>query len=459
MPVFGPGGQFDGRFQTPDEYTGYHRFGYDPLTRRTTPNVNELTHKGLQVDLDWDSTDTCTSSRRLRTAISTTRSAAIPTARRFPQLYTWDTSKHEQFTQEFQLSGLIGAERRRRVDDGPLLLRRVRLESGLRQHVHVYTSNFSDHKDEQDLKNYAVFAHFDWAITDKLSMSGGLRYTDDEKDATIYRVTGNTAPPGVGSPQFVLIDIGVVTVESQEWSPKLSFDYQFTDTMMGYVQLATGFRGGGFSPRPANALQLTAFHPEFIDSFEVGVKTDWLDRRLRFNGDVYYMENTDKQQPIADCAPCTPTRVNSFPTVNTGESRNWGVEAEILAEPVESLRIDFSLGYQNYKVTDLGTAAGLFITVPDTTRRSVDPRRRHVLAAHAGVELRSRHAVRVPRRRPRRDAHAALRLHVAGRHLVRDEPRGRHRQRAGRPPARLRRGERAGHLDAPNAAGPLRLTP
>ena len=91
--------------------------------------------------------------------------------------------------------------------------------------------------------------------------------------------------------------------------------------------MATGFRGGGFSPRPANALQLTSFQPEFIDSFEVGVKTDWLDRRLRFNGDIYYMVNTDKQQAIADCAPCTPTRVNSFPTVNTGESRNWGVEA------------------------------------------------------------------------------------------------------------------------------------
>ena len=59
--------------------------------------------------------------------------------------------------------------------------------------------------------------------------------------------------------------------------------------------------------------------------------------------------------------------MNSFPTVNTGESRNWGVEGEILAEPIENLRIDFSLGYQNYKVTDLGTSTGIFITVPDTT--------------------------------------------------------------------------------------------
>ena len=121
------------------------------------------------------------------------------------------------------------------------------------------------------------------------------------------------------------------------------------------------------------------------------MKTDWLDRRLRFNGDIYYMVNTDKQQAIADCAPCTPTRVNSFPTVNTGESHNWGVEGEILAEPIDNLRIDFSLGYQNYKVTDLGRSSGIFITVPDTTGRSVDSRRRAVLAAHTGMEHGTRH--------------------------------------------------------------------
>ncbi|HEY9182514.1 MAG TPA: TonB-dependent receptor, partial [Gammaproteobacteria bacterium] len=75
---------------------------------------------------------------------------------------------------------------------------------------------------------------------------------------------------------------------------------------------------------------------------------------------------TDKQLATQTCAPCAPVVVAWFRTVNTGESRNWGVEAEILAEPVESFRIDFSMGYQNYLVTDLGTAAGLFIYVPDT---------------------------------------------------------------------------------------------
>jgi iron complex outermembrane receptor protein len=369
LPVFGPGGQFDGRFQTQDGFTGYHRFGYDPLTRRTTPNVNELTHKGLQVAVDWDLNDTLHFKSQTAYRDFDNSFGRDSDGTPIPQLFTWDTSKHEQLTQEFTLSGVMGPRDGVAWTGGFFYYDAFDSNQGY-VNTFTYTSNFSDHKDEQDLKNYAVFGHFVWDITERLSMSGGLRYTDDEKTSDILRVTGNTAPPGVGLPQYVLIPHAIVVAESREWSPKISFDYQFTPTIMGYTALSTGFRGGGFGPRPANSLQVAAFDPEYIDSFEVGVKSDWLDGRLRFNGDVYYMINSDKQQPTQECAPCSPpdpVQVAWFRTVNTGESRNWGVEAEIMAEPVERLRIDFSLGYQNYLVTDLGTAAGLFIYVPQTS--------------------------------------------------------------------------------------------
>jgi iron complex outermembrane recepter protein len=366
IPVFGVGGQFDGRFQTDGKYTSYHRFGQDPLTGRITPNQNNLTHNGLQVDVDWDITNSMkfqskTAYRKFDNSFGRDSDGSP-----LPGTFTWDVSKHDQFTQEFDLSGVTGKNKHIDWTTGFFYYDADDSNQGY-SNGYVYTSNFADNKDVQTLKNWAVFAHFNWQATEKLSIEAGARYTDDKKDATIYRVTGNVAPPGIGASQFVLIDNGLVTVRSQEWSPKLAFDYQFTDTVNGYVQLSTGFRGGGFSPRPANQLQLASFQPEFIDNFEVGVKSDWLNHRLRFNGDVYYMVNSDKQQAIADCAPCTPVRVNSFPTVNTGESRNWGVEAEILAEPVDRLRIDFSLGYQNYLVTDLGRSSGIFITVPNTS--------------------------------------------------------------------------------------------
>ena len=86
-------------------------------------------------------------------------------------------------------------------------------------------------------------------------------------------MTGNTAPPGVGLPQYVLIPHTIVVAESQEWSPKISVDYRWNDDVMSYAALSTGFRGGGFGPRPANSLQVAAFDPEYVDSFEIGAKT------------------------------------------------------------------------------------------------------------------------------------------------------------------------------------------
>ena len=106
-----------------------------------------------------------------------------------PQLYTWDTSKHEQFTQEFQFRAASRANDGIAWTTGLFYYDAFDSNQGYNNGL-LYTSSFSDHKDEQDLENYAVFAHFDWAITEKLSMSGGLRYTDDEKTATILSQNG-----------------------------------------------------------------------------------------------------------------------------------------------------------------------------------------------------------------------------------------------------------------------------
>ena len=110
------------------------------------------------------------------------------------------------------------------------------------------------------------------------------------------------------------------------------------------------------------------------------------------------MENTDKQQPTQECAPCDPIPVAWFRTVNTGESRNKGVEVEAMWEPIDNLRIDGSLGYQDYLVTDLGTSAGLFIYCSGRPPRMPSIRGDvHVFAAHAQVEHGFWHPVRVHR--------------------------------------------------------------
>ena len=156
LPVFGPGGQFDGRFQTPnDEYTSYHRFGTDPISGRTTPNANELTHWGTETTVDWDMTDnvhfrSMTAYREFDNSFGRD-SDGTP----IPQLFTWDTSKHEQFTQEIQFSG---SARNDHLDwtTGVFYYDAFDSNQGYVTSF-VYTSNFTDHKDVQDLSNWATY--------------------------------------------------------------------------------------------------------------------------------------------------------------------------------------------------------------------------------------------------------------------------------------------------------------
>ena len=200
-------GQFDGRFQTNDKYTSYHRFGHDPLTGRITPNANNLTHCGLQIDVDWDITNSMhfkskTAYRKFDNSFGRDSDGSP-----LPGTFTWDVSKHDQLTQEFDLSGTTGKNKHLDWTTGFFYYDANDSNQGY-SNGYVYTSNFADNKDVQDLKNWAVFAHFNWQATEKLSIEAGARYTDDKKDATIYRVTGNVAPAGIGISQFVLIDHG-----------------------------------------------------------------------------------------------------------------------------------------------------------------------------------------------------------------------------------------------------------
>ena len=118
-----------------------------------------------------------------------------------------------------------------------------------------------------------MFVHGTYDINDVLSITAGLRYTDDQKDVNVYRQDFRTGA--------VIIPNTAVSVDAQETSPKIGLNWQLTDNLMTYVQWATGFRGGGFGPRPANPLQVAAFDVEEVETLEGGVKTDLRDGRLR----------------------------------------------------------------------------------------------------------------------------------------------------------------------------------
>ena len=79
-------------------------------------------------------------------------------------------------------------------------------------------------------------------------------------------------------------------------TPQATLDWQVTDTFFTYVTVAKGFKGGGFDDTPANVAQATTpFDPETATNYEIGIKTDFLDNRMRLNADVFYMDYKDLQ--------------------------------------------------------------------------------------------------------------------------------------------------------------------
>ena len=342
VPVFNL--PYDTRFLTNDPYTGYHRFGPDPLFNRDVENVNKLDHDGVAVSIDWDMTDkvhfkSVTSYRDWENTFGRDSDGSP-----LPVDHTWDTSIHEQFTQEFQFTGLAASDRL----DWATGFFFYDADDSNQGWNFLYPLFFltTNHKDVQTDENWAVFAHFTYGINDVLSITGGVRYTDDQKDVSVYRqdfVTGGVTIPNA-----------TLSVDAQKTSPKLGLNWQLTDDLMTYVQWSTGFRAGGFGPRPSNIYQVVngAFGIEDLETLEGGVKTELNDARLRLNASLFFSEYTNQQQFEQQT---DPTGAIWFRSVNTGKTEYTGVELEVLSNPFDALQLEASVGYINFDRVDNGS--------------------------------------------------------------------------------------------------------
>jgi iron complex outermembrane receptor protein len=339
VPVFGL--PYDTRFLTDDPYTSYHRFGSDPLFNRDVNNVNEMEHWGTSVTVDWEISDnvhfkSITSYREFENTFGRD-SDGTP----LPVDHTWDTSIHEQTTQEIQITGLA-ANGRLDWATGFFLYDAKDSNQGW-NFLYPFILSTNNHKDVQTVDSKAVFFHATYDINDVLSITAGVRFTDDEKVVNVFRQDFRTLD--------VIIPNTQVTVDARETSPKISLNWQLKPNLMTYVQWATGFRGGGFGPRPANPLQVAAFDIETNETLEGGVKVELNDGRLRLNSAVFFSESENQQQGTQEF---DASGAIWFRTVNTGKSEYKGVEFEVLANPIPAFLLEASVGYIDYDRVDPG---------------------------------------------------------------------------------------------------------
>ncbi len=191
----------------------------------------------------------------------------------------------------------------------------------------------------------AVFGTVIFRPTDSLTLTVGGRYTEEHKDYTFVRLG-----PDFRTPNPFLGALNNVTgvFDGNRFDYRVSLDYRFSDEILGYATVSTGFKGGGIGPRPFNPAQAQPFNPEVVTTYEVGLKTDLFDRRVRLNVAAFYNDFKDAQLTLLSCPQFGGPGPCALPQ-NAGDATMKGFEAEVLATPVDGLTIDGSLSYLDFK--------------------------------------------------------------------------------------------------------------
>jgi iron complex outermembrane recepter protein len=235
------------------------------------------------------------------------------------------------------------------------------------RYISVFPLQFRQ-PDPTSAKAVAAFGNISWAITEALNFNAGVRYTDEKKAQTYFRLNLDGTVNGILDPVGATYGIGysgldtlgrfgpttatvtalsgnVARYKANKLDYRAALDYRFSEAFLAYVSIATGFKGGGSNPRPFNAAQLIPFNPEKVTAYELGFKSDFLDRRVRLNAAAFMNDYTDLQIPVLAC-PTSPCAAR----LNAGDAEVKGLEFELTAYPVDGLSIDASLSYIDQKL-------------------------------------------------------------------------------------------------------------
>ena len=227
-----------------------------------------------------------------------------------------------------------------------------------------------------DINAKALFAHTTISLTDTVSASLGLRWTDEEKTqdydffidnrANVFNLAG--FPPAsipTLSRRNPFLPPTTPTRYTKSWSqvtPKLGLEWKPSTELLYYVSFSRGFKSGGFNgrpnpvdadgpgPQPPGFQPVLAYDPEKIDTVELGAKTQFVDNRVRLNAALFQSKYKGIQLLGLGAS-------GFFETINAAESRIRGAELELTARPVPAFELQIGLGYtkNDYQKLNPGT--------------------------------------------------------------------------------------------------------
>ena len=252
----------------------------------------------------------------------------------------------EQFSQELQLN----------YDSGPIsaVAGLFYLNEDVSSHQEAYADDLLGAlflnsgflrtiDDSLETTSTAIYGNLTYQLTEQFRVSGGVRYTEEEKDYVRTTSTFFSALPAFNA----TFPFAPPVANYDDTSIMLSADYQLTPETMIYGRFAQGFKSGGYNGRANSAAEATEYAPETADTYELGIKTTVADGRVRLNGAIFQTNYQDFQARVSglDVDPITNLPVAVLSVINAGELEIQGAEIEAVARVTDALTLDAQIGY------------------------------------------------------------------------------------------------------------------
>lgn len=248
----------------------------------------------------------------------------------------------------------------------------------------------------QKSTSQAAYGELNWKASDKLTVTLGARYTQDKKDfvareqlfvqqllnpASAGPCTMVTCPidptftwdklPGglMGAADFDKYPLGVER-GSHDWSSptyRLMVSYQFNPDLFGYGSFSHGYKAGGYNDQvgttgtPITAVEMLPTNPEKADSFELGIKAELMDHRIRINEAAFWVKYKDAiRQGVVPKTNAFGAPGQETLFFNAASMTVYGIENELTAKLTDSLTLRLPASYQHCKYDSFNIPGATF---------------------------------------------------------------------------------------------------
>lgn len=188
-------------------------------------------------------------------------------------------------------------------------------------------------------KGLAFFGQATYSITPRFDVTAGLRYDVEHKEQD---QTNNLTKDDLVTQ---LTDLQADSKTFTAFTPKLVLSYKINTSSLAYASYAKGFRVGGFNIG-ATALNYNFYKPEMSDNYEVGIKNNFFQNRLKLNVTAFYLQQKDQQVGSS-------TDGVNYLTLNAGDMNNFGIETEVAMIPVKNLSLEWNAALPDAKYAKL----------------------------------------------------------------------------------------------------------